>query len=342
MNFNFPSNQKVINYLHKYYGIQVINLIPISLGADPDAAVYRAKVDNNLSYFVKLNRGFQHGIAPIIMKFLQDAEIPQIIPIFDTLQGESSQVLDNYTLTVFSFVEGENGFTRELTNMQWYTFGKVLKKIHAIDLPLFIQNSIKQETYSSQWRETLKLVYDYIQSEPKGDELALKMLIFLKNNREAILRLVDRAEQLAEKIKTQNSDFVLCHSDLHAGNILMNKNEEFYIVDWDTPIKAPKERDLMFIGGGVANVWNKKYEEENFYAGYGKTKIDRNILAYYRYERIIEDIAIYGQQLLLTSEGGKKRSEFFKQFIDLFAVNGVVEIAFKTDDQPIPILSFVD
>ena len=30
-----------------------------------------------------------------------------------------------------------------------------------------------------------------------------------------------------------------------------------YIVDWDEPIMAPKERDLMFIGGGVANVWNK-------------------------------------------------------------------------------------
>lgn len=38
----------------------------------------------------------------------------------------------------------------------------------------------------------------------------------------------------------------------------MKKN----IVDWDEPIMAPKERDLMFIGGGVANVWNDPSEIE--------------------------------------------------------------------------------
>ena len=68
---------------------------------------------------------------------------------------------------------------------------------------------------------------------------------------------------------------------------------------------APKERDLMFIGGGVANVWNNPHEEEFFYKGYGKTKINRLILAYYRHERIVEDIAEYGQALLLTTAGGE-------------------------------------
>lgn len=30
---------------------------------------------------------------------------------------------------------------------------------------------------------------------------------------------------------------------------------------------APKERNLMFIGGGVANVWNNPREEKFFYKG---------------------------------------------------------------------------
>ena len=112
----------------------------------------------------------------------------------------------------------------------------------------------------------------------------------------------------------------------------MDGNDAIYIVDWDDPIMAPKERDLMFIGGGVANVWNKPHEEKFFYKGYGKTEVNRTILAYYRHERIVEDIAIYGQMLLLTLAGGEDRPEMYKQFIDMFEPRGVVDIACETDE----------
>ena len=41
-----------------------------------------------------------------------------------------------------------------------------------------------------------------------------------------------------------------------------------------------------------------------FYQGYGQAAVDQTVLAYYRYERIVQDIAAYCQQLLLTDEGG--------------------------------------
>lgn len=101
-------------------------------------------------------------------------------------------------------------------------------------------------------------------------------------------------------------------------------------MDWDDPIMAPKERDLMFIGGGIANVWNKPNEERLFYKGYGTAEVDSTILAYYRHERIVEDIAEYGHALLLTTAGEEDRQEMYKQFIGMLEPNGVVDIAFKT------------
>lgn len=95
---------------------------------------------------------------------------------------------------------------------------------------------------------------------------------------------------------------------------------------------APKERDLMFIRGGVGNVWNKPLEEKLFYKDYGKTEINSTSLAYYRHERIVEDIAIYSKELLLTTDGGKNRIEMYKHFIAMFEPQGVVDIAFKTDE----------
>jgi spectinomycin phosphotransferase len=62
------------------------------------------------------------------------------------------------------------------------------------------------------------------------------------------------------------------------------------------------------------------------------TEINWEILSYYRHERIVEDIAIYGQQLLLTTEGGHDRIEMYQQFAKQFDPQGVVNIAFKTDE----------
>jgi spectinomycin phosphotransferase len=55
------------------------------------------------------------------------------------------------------------------------------------------------------------------------------------------------------------------------------------------------------------------------------------ILAYYRHERIVEDIALIGQELLLTSTGGENRVQSYQHFIAQFAPEGVVEIAFSTE-----------
>ena len=95
---------------------------------------------------------------------------------------------------------------------------------------------------------------------------------------------------------------------------------------------APKERDLMFIGGGVANAWNQPREVELLYKGYGETDLNRENLAYYRHERIVEDMAIYGQELLLTTTAGEDRAIMYTHFMDMFEPNGVVDIAFKTDE----------
>ncbi len=40
-------------------------------------------------------------------------------------------------------------------------------------------------------------------------------------------------------------------------------------------------------------------------ATYGETDIDPVALAYYRYERIVQDIAAFGEQILLSEDGGE-------------------------------------
>ncbi len=327
----FLPDRRIIECLNVYYGIKATTLSLLPLGADMNASVYKAQAHDQ-SYFIKLKHGHHHDISIAILSLLHEEGIQQIIPPLRTFQGQLTQSIDNFTLIVYPFVESHNGFDQNLTDDQWLTLGKVLKKIHEVKVPLAIQNNIRKETYSPKWRDIVRSLYSHIDTMSNGDEVAKKLLTFMKDHKKEIHRLVEKADFFAQEIHEKPTKFVLCHSDIHGGNVLIDAKGSIYIVDWDEPIMAPKERDLMFVGGGVANVWNNPGEEELFYQGYGKTEIDMPTLAYYRHERIVEDIAVYAQELLLTTSGGNSRLEMYKHFIDMFAPRGVVDIAFKTGE----------
>ena len=87
----------------------------------------------------------------------------------------------------------------------------------------------------------------------------------------------------------------------------------------------------MFIGGGIDNIWKSQREEAVFYAGYGKTEVNMSALAYYRYERVIEDLAVTCEQLLLSDEGGADRERSYGWFMSNFEPGSTIDIARNTD-----------
>ncbi len=155
----------------------------------------------------------------------------------------------------------------------------------------------------------------------------------MKSKRDEITHLIERTEQLASELQSKPLELVLCHTDIHGRNILISDDDKLHvvIVDWDNPILAPKERDPMFIGGGIDEIWKSEREEAMFYEGYGKTEINLFALTYYRYERVIEDLAVICEQLLLPDEGGADRERSYGWFISNFEPGQTIEIANKTD-----------
>jgi len=325
-----PENKDIIDCLKTAYGIKLNTLTFLPIGADMNASVYKAEAEDHVSYFVKLKHRHNHDLGISVVQLLHQAKIKEIIPPIINKSNQPTQKLNDFTLIVYPFIAGQDGFNKRLSDQQWQSLGKALRQIHDIDVPNCLKNQLRQETYTPKWRQIVSSFYDRFNASPEGDEIALKLLKFVKGHMHSIYKLVDRAEELAQIVKNESPKFVLCHSDIHGGNVLIDNNA-LYIVDWDDPIMAPKERDLMFIGGGVANVWNKPSEEAFFYQGYGPTEINKNLLSYYRHERIVEDIGEYAQQLLLTTSGGENRAQMYQHFIDMFKPNGVVDIAFRTE-----------
>lgn len=310
-----PSHH-ILESLSTHWGLKINNLTPLNLGADIHASTYNA--DN--TYFIKLKQG--SNLSATLLDLMHQNNLQHIISPINTNEGKPFLSINSLTITVYPFIEGQNAFSQNLTDEQWITLGKTLRKVHELKVP---EHLIKKETYSPKFRHFVRSFN--LDAVPLKDEWALKLQSFMKTNKETIDRLVNTAELLSQNLP--QAENVLCHSDIHGGNVLIDSKGSLYIIDWDDPILAPKERDLMFIGGGVANIWNKPREIELFYQGYGKTKIDPMLLAYYRYERIIEDIAEYIQELIIKTTGDQ-RQQMYGHFIDMFKPEGVVDIAFKT------------
>ena len=173
-----------------------------------------------------------------------------------------------------------------------------------------------------------QMLIDYVKFP---EAVAEKLSVFMKTKRFEINHLVTRAEELAIDLKKRSPDFVLCHSDAHPGNYLITEGGELYLVDWDNPIFAPKERDLMCFGSGMSGDQPGGPEESSFYKGYGHVEVNLKALAYYRYERIIQDIAEFCKQLLLTTEGGEDREQAYVYFTSSFQPGKVLDVAIETD-----------
>jgi spectinomycin phosphotransferase len=321
--------QLIISSLKNSYGIEVANIAHLALGADAEALVYKVQTPNQTTYFVKLKRG-QQDISTNLQFLLHDAGIKEVICPIKMLDKQPQLYAADFILIVYPFIHGQDGFTQSLTDDQWITFGKALKHIHQLQLPTSVTQSIKQENFSPKWKNKVKSIYENIEDVIPPDEIASNFLVSLKKHKSEILCLVDKVEKLDSSIQKQSGDFVLCHGDIHAGNVLVTPNGVLYIVDWDQPIMAPKERDLMFIGAGVGNVWNNEHEIEQFYAGYGTTKIDQNIIDYYRCDRIIQDVVEYYEQLFSDTAGYKDQEIGYNNFVAMFEPNGVVNIALQT------------
>jgi spectinomycin phosphotransferase len=215
-----------------------------------------------------------------------------------------------------------------------HELGTVLKRIHTLKIPLELQRQIPQENYSSRWRERLEDFQRQVENMTFEEPSAAKLAAFMKMKRNEIRLLIERTEDLASEVQSKSREFVLCHTDIHGGNILIHTDGQLpilYIVDWDNPLLAPKERDLMFVGGGIDDLWQSARDEAAFYQGYGAVDIDYAVMAYYRYERVIEDLVAYGEQLLLSEEGGADREPAYLSFAGNFAPGSTIQIAEKTE-----------
>lgn len=324
--------EKICACLQAEYALQLTGVDFLPLGADMDTAVYRVSAADGKLYFLKLRRGSFNEISVLLPQTLSQLGVRQVILPLPTSTGSLWTTLEGYTAVLYPFLTGTDGYETPLTQCQWADFGAAMKKLHTIQPSAAWVDRLSKETFDPSYRQNLKNYLLNLEAIFAVDSIAANLIAFLKPKQPVIAALVQRAEAYAHTLLSQPHAYVVCHADIHAANLLICDENTFFMVDWDTPMLAPKERDLMFIGGSQGFTGTTPEEEETwFYRGYGAVEINPLALAYYRYERIIVDISIYCDQLLLSSEGGADREESLGFLKSNFLPGGTIEVACQGD-----------
>jgi spectinomycin phosphotransferase len=328
------ADAQLITCLQHNYELQIIQIDFLPLGNDMNTAVYRVVADDAHPYFLKLRSGHFDEITVTIPHLLSEQGMTQVIAPIPTNTGQLWARMDAFAVMLFPFVAGRDGFEVEVSDRQRIEVGLALKRLHTAHIPEAIRQRLPRESYAPYWRDLVRGFQARAEDTAFAEPVAAQLAALLRAKRPIVDELILRAELFAADLRTRSLEFVVCHADIHAWNLLIDSDGSLFIVDWDTLILAPKERDLMFIGGGTDAVWPSAREHALFYQGYGATEIDMNALAYYRYERIVEDIAAYCEQILLTDQGGDDRAEGLRQLTSQFEPGAVIEIAFASGLPP--------
>lgn len=319
--------------LRTQYGLATRALTFLPIGSDPQSSVYRLDAADGNAYFVKRRAG--DGFRPSSLEipaFLADAGVPHLIPPLRTQSGTHWVTDGDAAVFLYPFAPARPAAAVGLTGAQWSDLGTAIRQIHARTLPAPLHSALRVESYVPSRRPVIDQIGAALPEMARGDPIAQALARFWSSRQEVIDLVVARGDRLGPALRQSRRPLVLCHADLHLWNIVVDESQEWWIVDWDEIVMAPKERDLMFVIGGIGHGLVRADETARFLEGYGEPEIDPLGLAYYRFAWAAADIAAYAEEAVLTPGlSDAVRRDALAGLQATFAPGNIVDIALGTD-----------
>lgn len=320
----------ILAAVRTHYGIPVAALTFLPIGRDYAAWAYRAQTADGDAFFLKVREGSARPAALAVPRYLRDRGLTEVVAPVPARSRALSVTVEDYTLILYPFVDGAMARDRGMDQRHWVTLGAVLRQIHASALAPDLLRLLRRETFVPAGRDAVQRLEAHLAVHTPVDPIERELAAFWQARRTEIRTLVEQTELLGQRLRATNPPLVLCHADIHTWNILIDTWGRLWIVDWDETFLAPKERDLMFVVGGIAAGLVQPHEEAWFRTGYGPATIDPLALAYYRYNWAVEEIGSFGEQVFLTPDTGEAtKRDAAGLFSSVFAPGNIVALAYE-------------
>ena len=327
--------------LRDRFGLAVDRLSFTPLGNDSAAWTYRAGTSAGDAYFVKVRRR-PRPAGVLVPQLLHDRGMAEVVAALTTRDGEPWLDVDGWCLLVYPLVDAPSAMHVGLDDDGWRRLGAFAALLHATTLPAELASMVPREDFRPKANDLARRVAAYVAAVPAGggdlDEMGRGVVDAWRRHASVIERLVDRSDALGRQIRERQagagaSRFVTCHADLHANNVLVLADGGIAVIDWDEVMLAPPERDLMFVrGSAVAGVVTDD-QATAFEAGYGGRDADPLLIAWYRIDWAVQDLADFARRVLLDVDAGDAtRAHALELFQSVFEPGGEADTAIAADD----------
>jgi spectinomycin phosphotransferase len=319
-------------HLRQAWGVKVDAVAFLPVGEDDAAWAFDVRGHAGERYFLKVRRGPVKPAAVLVPRHLRERGLREVVAAVPTTGGAPWHEADGYALLLYPFVEGGTGAACGMSDAQWIAYGAFVRALHRVELPGELAALVPEETYRPAWTATARSLADLVRRPDHPDPWQRELAGCWQAHAGEIASLVRRTEELAPVAAGYGLPHVLCHADAHTHNVLVGDADAITMVDWDDAIRAPRERDLSFVlSGGLGVVPVTERQEALFRQGYGEPEIAWPVLAYYRYDWAVQDVAGYAARVFDGDLGEETRAHAVAVFRGLFEPGDEVEIALASE-----------
>lgn len=308
------------------YGLDTAALDFLPLGADAAAWVFRLQTSDGAAYLLKLRRGPVNQAGLLVPRCLTDQGVPHVLAPLATQSGQPWCAAEGFALMLYPFIAGRTGAEGGLNDEHWRAFGVTLRQVHAAVLPPAVAGHLARETFSPAGIDAIPALTARLAQGALADTAERELAACWQAHQAEIDAVAGLARALAQP--TPPSEWVVCHADAHTWNVLVDEAGQIWLIDWDETLLAPRERDLMFVIGGISRKLVGPRETELCLAGYGPAAVDARLLAYYRAAWAVSDIAAFGRQIVFSPEASlAAKQAAVSTFKSLFEPGEIVDQA---------------
>lgn len=284
-------------------GAPTLEFLPV--GNDSATFVYRVEATGAPTLFLKLRAlGRFREASLLVPRYLHVQGVPNVLAPLPALDGAAWVRLDDYAAALYPFLDARTATDAGLNSARWRDLGATLRQVHDTHLPPTLRPIVPSESFTTAWQERFVALETRLVRQaglrgggsdvaPEPDPVLNAVVTTWREHEAKIRALIEGADTLERRLHEARPQHVLCHADIHTWNVLVDDEAGMWIVDWDEVVLAPKERDLMFVIGGIGRGLVRPEETAAFLQGYGRTEIDPEALAYYRFVWALRDIEAY-------------------------------------------------
>lgn len=283
------SEDELRGCLRDDYDLLVASLEFIPNGLNINAGVYRVVSMQGAAYLLKAKSTPLYEPSCLVPRYLHDHANPFVVAPLPTRMSAWWTRVNDWTISLYSYIEGDSGWDPPMTDSQWEATGIVIRHIHQTSLPAAGFVSLRRETFDpTEYRRWIS-EFETQHLGNGGKNQAERMLHAAWTAEvDTIHSAITSMERLAPELQAEAGPYVICHADIHPSNLIRDVHDHVYVIDWDDVMLAPKERDFLFVASesGAA-----------FFRGYGPAELDWRALTYYRWERVVQDLIEYASDV---------------------------------------------